>query len=460
MPKLHTIYNCTNCSAQSPKWTGRCLECGAWGSLKEETIDSSVTKNAQNKQLSPAQVTNLNDISSEQLQRITTGINEFDRVLGGGIVPGSLILIGGEPGIGKSTLMLQIMPSPRSLKLTSPLPEGEGVGGEGLYISGEESAQQIKSRANRLKTNTNNLKFISETNIEKIISAINELKPKLVIVDSIQTVYSSDVETGAGSVNQIRACAVKLLQVAKTNNVPIIITGHITKDGLLAGPKTLEHLVDAVIYLEQQKNNDFRLLRTVKNRFGSTNEVGLFEMTSDGFIEIKNPAGIFLENQEKNSGTAISCIMEGTRPFLIEVQALATKTVFGYPQRKASGFDLNRLQILIAVLTKRASMNLMAQDVHINIVGGLKANETALDLAVCAAVISSLTDQILTNDTIILGEVGLGGEIRHVYKLEQRLREAQKLGFKKAVMPNVDIKNNLELIKIKNVSELVKFITG
>ncbi|PIR92845.1 DNA repair protein RadA [Candidatus Falkowbacteria bacterium CG10_big_fil_rev_8_21_14_0_10_43_10] len=461
MPKLTTIYSCSNCGAQSPKWSGRCLSCGAWGTLQEEIIDSGKTDSKTNLQISPAKITYLNSIALEKLQRLPTGIAEFDRVLGGGIVPGSLVLIGGEPGIGKSTLMLQLA---ASLTPTLSRKAGEGA----LYISGEESATQIKSRLARLQINSN-LQFSSETNVEKIISAILATKPPLVIIDSIQTAYSSEVPAETGSVNQIRACAAKLLQVAKENNITIFITGHITKDGLLAGPKTLEHLVDTVIYLEQQKNKDFRILRTVKNRFGGTDEIGLFEMTGAGFKEIINPSSVFLdERANAQTGNVISCVMEGTRPFLVETQALATKTVFGYPQRKSAGFDLNRLQILIAVLTKRAGVNLMAQDVHINIVGGLKITETALDLAVCAAIISSLLNQTIDSKTIILGEVGLGGEVRNVYKLEQRLNEAAKLGFTKAIVPayaqsatasKPDSIENLNLIKVKNIVELVKYIT-
>ena len=455
MSKLSNIYACVKCGAQSPKWSGRCLSCGAWGTLQEEVIDSGKSDSKTALQISPAKITDLNSIALEKLQRLPTGINEFDRVLGGGIVPGSLVLIGGEPGIGKSTLMLQIAAS------LTPLPPSPAKPGEGdaFYISGEESAAQIKSRLNRLQI-SGNIKFSSETNVEKIISAVLATKPPLVIIDSIQTAYSSDVPAETGSVNQIRACAVKLLQVAKENNITIFITGHITKDGLLAGPKTLEHLVDTVIYLEQQKNKDFRILRTVKNRFGSTDEIGLFEMTGAGFKEIVNPSSVFLDEQTSaQAGNVVSCIMEGTRPFLVEVQALATKTVFGYPQRKSAGFDLNRLQILIAVLTKRAGVNLMAQDVHINIVGGLKITETALDLAVCAAIISSLLNQIIDSKTIILGEIGLGGEARAVYKLEQRLQEAAKLGFTKAIIPAVNLESKLELVKIRNVGEMVKYIT-
>ncbi|OGF18893.1 DNA repair protein RadA [Candidatus Falkowbacteria bacterium RIFCSPLOWO2_02_FULL_45_15] len=443
MPKLTTIYACTRCGAQSPKWSGRCLDCGAWGTMQEETIDKK-EQTPTNLQVTPAQTTDLESMAAEKLERLTTGISEFDRVLGGGIVPGSLVLVGGEPGIGKSTLMLQVAAS---------------VSGA-LYVSGEESAAQIKSRLIRLQLNSR-LQFSAETNAEKIISAILKMKPPLVIIDSIQTAYSSDAPAETGSVNQIRACAAKLLQIAKENNVAIFITGHITKDGLLAGPKTLEHLVDTVIYLEQQKNKDFRILRTVKNRFGSTDEIGLFEMTGLGFKEIINSAGVFLdERANAQTGNAVSCVMEGTRPFLVEAQALATKTVFGYPQRKSAGFDLNRLQILIAVLTKRAGVNLMAQDVHINIVGGLRITETALDLAVCAAIVSSLLNQVIDAKTIILGEVGLGGEVRSVHKLEQRLAEAAKLGFNKAIIPPVNAEAKLELVKINNVGELVKYITG
>ncbi len=461
--KNATIYACQNCGAQSLKWSGRCLDCGAWGSLKEETQNPNSGKKITQK-YPVAEIKNLNDIATDNFNKIKTGISEFDRVLGGGIVPGSLILIGGEPGIGKSTLMLQINQSApsTSAEALGALTKKETAKSEGiLYVSGEESANQIKTRADRLKINAQNLKFIAETNIEKILSAIEELKSDLIIIDSIQTIYSSEVEAGIGGVNQIRACAAKLLQTAKENNTAIIITGHITKDGLLAGPKTLEHLVDTVIYLEQPKNSDFRLLRAVKNRFGSINEVGLFEMTGSGFKEIKNPSGIFLDETQDNApGTAVSCVMEGNRPFLIEIQALASKTVFGYPQRKASGFDLNRLQILIAVLTKRAGLNLANQDIHINVVGGLRANETALDLAVCTAITSSLSNQTLNRNTIILGEVGLGGEVRNVHKLEARLKEAVKLGFKKAIIPNSRIKSNLSMIKIKNIGELVKYITA
>ncbi|MDP3900539.1 MAG: DNA repair protein RadA [bacterium] len=443
MKKNTIIFSCSNCGAQSPKWSGRCLECGNWGTYHEEVIDPNEEKN-KTPNSKPADMIDLNSINSGDCKRVSTNIDEFDRVLGGGIVPGSLILIGGEPGIGKSTLMLQ---------LAGTIPSS-------IYISGEESPQQVKSRMERLGISGRTLKFISETNVEKITSAIINAKPALVIVDSIQTVYSNDAPSETGSVAQIRACTVKLLQAAKENNITIIITGHITKDGAIAGPKTLEHLVDTVIYLEQNKNQDYRILRTAKNRFGSTDEVGLFEMTGAGFTEIKNPTGIFLEKAAalEIPGTAICCIMEGTRPFLIEVQALVTKTFFGYPQRKSSGIDLNRLQILIAVLTRRANVNLSNQDIHINVVGGLKTDETALDLAVCAAIISCFINKSIAKNTIILGEVGLGGEIRSVNKLDRRLQEAKKLGFSAALIPDTNTKSDLELIKLKNVIELINFL--
>lgn len=439
--KNNKIYICTNCGAQSLKWSGRCLECGAWGTFREDVLDSLHQKQTT-ANISPASTLNLHDVKSLSTQRISTNIKECDRVLGGGVVPGSLILLGGEPGIGKSTLALQIAAQT----------------GKSLYISGEENASQVKTRADRLKTPCENITFLAEVNVEKIIATALQSPYKLLIIDSIQTIYSQDLENEIGSINQIRACTAKLLQIAKNNNIAVIITGHITKDGQLAGPKTLEHLVDTVIYLEQKKHNDFRLLRAVKNRFGSTDEIGLFKMTSEGFQELKNPSGIFLDEMQNVNGTAVSCIMEGTRPFLVEVQALVTKTSFGYPQRKASGFDLNRLQILIAVLIKRANINLANQDVHINIVGGLKSNDPALDLAVCAAIISSFTAKIIPRDIIILGEIGLGGEIRNINKLTARLTEAKNLGFHKAIIADVKITHDLNLIKMKNLNQLPKII--
>ncbi|MFH1661524.1 MAG: DNA repair protein RadA, partial [Candidatus Falkowbacteria bacterium] len=377
-----------------------------------------------------------------KLERLKTNISEIDRVLGGGIVPGSLILLSGEPGIGKSTIVAQIA----------------NAGGEGvIYVSGEESATQVKSRLNRLKCDFKNIKFIGETDVDKIITSIKKERTNLVIIDSIQTVYTSIIQGEAGNINQIRACAVKFLEIAKQDNIAIILIGHITKDGTIAGPKSLEHIVDTVVHLESEKTHDFRILRATKNRFGSTNEIGIFEMTSVGFKEIINPSSIFIEkNHEKISGSVVSSVIEGTRPFFVEIQALVTKTVFGYPQRKASGFDLNRLQVLTAVLTKRAGVNLTNQDVILNIVGGLKINDPSLDLAICMAITSSLLNQVIDKKTIVLGEVGLGGEVRNIAKLEQRLKEAEKLGFTDAIIPDYDVKSkNIKLKKIKNVKEII-----
>lgn len=463
MSKAQTIYSCSKCGAQSLKWNGRCLECGAWGTLKMETVDSK-TASKEKIKTAPAEIIDFDDIETQNLAslRIKTTISEVDRVLGGGIVPGSLILLSGEPGIGKSTIVAQIADA---IGKNSPV----------IYASGEESATQIKSRFERLGC-LNNIKFISETNAEKIIAAaentpvqrkneneptskhsINKI-PALLIIDSIQTTYSGAVESEAGSVAQIRTCAVNFLEMAKHKNISVILVGHITKDGTIAGPKSLEHIVDTVIYLETENQHGLRILRATKNRFGSINELGVFEMTGTGFKEIKNPGAIFLETSDnKISGSVISCIMEGTRPFLVEVQALVTKTVFGYPQRKASGFDLNRLQVLAAVLTKRAKINLTNQDIILNVVGGLKINDPALDLAICLAITSSLLNQVIDRKTIVIGEVGLGGEVRNIGKLEQRLKEAEKLGFTKAIIPDCHVKaGKIKSEKVKNINEIIK----
>lgn len=446
--KIQTIYTCANCDAQSNKWNGRCLECGAWGTLQKQTLTADAKeKKAVLDQVGEAKIIHLQDLEAGEkggMKRIMTGIGEVDRVLGGGIVPGSLILLTGEPGIGKSTIMAQI---------TDSVARNNKV----FYISGEESASQVRDRLVRLKCDIAKINFIGETNAEAIIASILKEKPVLVIIDSIQTIYSSLVSADAGSINQIRATTVKFLEVAKNNNISIILAGHITKDGAIAGPKSLEHIVDTVIYLESETKNDYRILRATKNRFGSVNELGIFEMTGDGFVEIKNPSSIFLDSHDGGiSGSVISCIMEGTRPFLVEIQALVTKTVFGYPQRKASGFDSNRLQVLCSVISKRSRTNLMTQDVILNIVGGLKISEPAMDLAVCLAIISSMTDKVIDKKTIVIGEVGLGGEVRNVSKLKERLNEAKKLGFTKAVTPKAGVKvAGLVIREVGSLEELV-----
>jgi len=444
---LKTIFVCTNCDAQFPKWSGRCLECGSWGTLHEEIQDSHEAKKATIKKIGGAEVIDLAQIKATQLSRLKTNISEIDRVLGGGIVPGSLVLLSGEPGIGKSTLVAQI---------------ASAIGQEHstIYVSGEESAIQVKTRLNRLNCELSGLKFISETNIEKIISAAVKLKPDILIIDSIQTVYSALIPAEGGSISQIRAAAVKFLELAKENDIAIFLVGHITKDGQVAGPKSLEHIVDTVLYLENETNNNYCLLRATKNRFGSVNELGVLEMTGQGFKEVKNPSQVFIENTLDNvSGSVIGCVIEGTRPFLVDLQALATRTSFGYPQRKTSGFDLNRLQVLSAVISKRTKINLTTQDIILNVVGGLKISDPALDLAACTAIISSSLNKNFDRRTLVLGEVGLGGEVRNVFRLEQRLGEAERLGFSTAIIPNVEVKaGKMTLIKIKNLNELVEII--
>lgn len=443
---LSSIFICSKCDTQYPKWAGRCSECGSWGTLVEQTLEKEeLAKNIV--KITPSKLTSFDDISNEKLKRFSVGLEEVNRVLGGGLVPGSFVLLGGEPGIGKSTLVAQ---------LAGALGKDHKV----VYVSGEESANQIKNRLERLKIDLKSIRFLNETNVEKIVATLVDHKPDLVIIDSIQTVYSAQVLSEAGGVSQIRASAVKFLELAKQNNIAVIIIGHITKDGGLAGPKSLEHIVDTVLYLEVENNHNFRILRTTKNRFGSVNEIGVLDMLETGFIEVNNPSGIFLEETEGNlSGSVISAIIEGTRPFLVEVQALVSKTVFGYPQRKTSGFDLNRLQVLAAVLTKRAKLNLNNQDIILNLVGGMKLAEPALDLAVCFAIVSSLSNQSLDNKTLVLGEVGLGGEIRNVARLEHRLNEAAKLGFTHAIVPTNSLKlKNIKLSPIKNLAEIVNFL--
>jgi len=445
---LKTIFVCTNCDAQFPKWSGRCLECGSWGTLVEETRDAQDDKKEAAKKIGGAAVIDLNSLKDAGLKRHLTGISEIDRALGGGIVPGSLILLSGEPGIGKSTLVAQIASA-----LTGQ--------GDIVYASGEESATQVKARLLRLNCQFANWKFLAETNLEKIISSASKLEPALLIIDSIQTVYSSLIPAEAGSISQIRAAAVKFLELAKENDIAVILIGHITKDGQVAGPKSLEHIVDTVLYLESEPNNNYCLLRATKNRFGSVNELGVLEMTGSGFKEVGNPSAVFIEGGlgGQASGSIISCVIEGTRPFLADLQALVTKTVFGYPQRKASGFDLNRLQVLSAVISKRTKINLIAQDIILNVVGGLKISDPALDLAVVAAIVSSGLNKNFNRDTIVLGEVGLGGEVRPVSKLEQRLQEAARLGFKSAVIPDVAVKaGKINLIKVKDLNGLVEVI--
>ena len=438
---------CSNCDAQYAKWTGRCLECGKWGMIKESQGISEKSKSQNATNYAPVEMTDLKSIDNKKFERIKTNISELDRVLGGGLVPGSLVLLGGEPGIGKSTLALQ---------MAAILPHS-------LYISGEESTEQIKLRAERLKISTSTLKIGNATNADNIITTIKQNKECLmVIIDSIQTIYSDEIEGGAGNINQVRACTTKLLEVAKMTGKTIILVGQVTKDGAVAGPKTLEHLVDAVLYLEGDKYHIFRILRTTKNRFGATDEIGVFSMESHGLEEVKNPSAIFLAGRgEAVPGSTVTCLMEGSRSLLVEIQALVTKTNFGYPQRRASGFDLNRLQVLVGVLTKRADLPLDAYDIFLNVVGGIEASEPAADLAVILALASALKNKTISKEIASFGEVGLGGEIRPVSQTEKRLNEIKKMGFKFAVVPhsaNLPKITDLKIAPVKNVRELVEQI--
>ena len=444
---LKTIYSCRNCGAQFPKWSGRCSECGAWSTLEADLQDAKQEKVAQLNKLTPAGIIKLKDIVSNKWQRLETGLEEIDRVLGGGLVPGSLILLSGEPGIGKSTLVAQLASAKRAKLQT-------------IYASGEESAVQVKSRFERLNCELERVKFIADNNVEKIIKAVQQEKPDLLIVDSIQTVYSSQVLSESGGIAQIRAAASQFLELAKSNDIAVIIIGHITKDGQIAGPKSLEHIVDTVISLESESNHNYSLLRATKNRFGSVNELGIIEMTSLGFREVKNPGAVFiLDSVLDISGSVLGCVLEGTRPFMVDLQALVSKTVFGYPQRKTSGFDLNRLQVLSAVISKRTKVNLASSDIILNVAGGLRISDPALDLAAVASIFSSYGNRPVSREAVFLGEVGLGGEVRNVFRLEERLKEAARLGFKKAFIPNVDVKETkLKVNKIKDLESLWSYL--
>lgn len=444
MAKINIVYVCSNCDAQYQKWVGRCLECGKWGTIPQTPVvnkDSPANESVQ--KVNATKTVALNEIKGENTPRQPTGIGELDRVLGGGIVPGSLILLGGEPGIGKSTLALQLA------GLVSP----------SLYLSGEESVEQIKLRADRIFDKKLSFRLGNETSVESICAAIVQEKPALAIVDSIQTISSDEVPGEPGNPNQVRAATVKLLDVAKSSRTAIIIIGHVTKEGTVAGPKTLEHLVDTVLYLEGERHHSYRILRTVKNRFGPTDEVGVFEMQGEGLREVTNPSGMFIADRGENiPGSILTCLMEGTRPMLVEIQALVNKTVFGYPVRKASGFDLNRLHVLTAVLQKRAGLNLAQYDIHVNVVGGIKANEPAADLAVCLAIASSYKDKALGADLVVFGEVGLGGEVRTISQAEKRIKEAANLGMKRVITAaSAGVKDDagIKNISVKNIAELI-----
>jgi len=436
--KIKTIYECQNCGAQSSKWNGRCLECGGWGTLVADIKDNKkIEEENMLSKIGLAGITDLSQLKDGGNIRLTSAISEVDRVLGGGLVMGSINLLSGEPGVGKSTILAQIANS--LLKNNKNLSDV-------LYISGEESASQVKLRLERLKCDLKKFKFIGETNLEKIISTVVKSKPSMLIVDSIQTIYSASLLSEAGGVGQIRMVAVKFMELAKKYNIPVFLIGHITKDGQVAGPKSLEHIVDVVLYLENDGRGGHCILRSVKNRFGSVNEIGVLEMTGTGFDEVKNPSLSFLDGDLSLSfpGSVFSCVIEGRRPFLINVQALVSKTVFGYPQRKSSGFDSNRLQVLSAVISKKQKLDLMSQDIILNIVGGFKTSDPALDLAVSLAIISSFLNKELGGKTMVLGELGLGGELRSISHLDMRLKEVEKMGFDTVILPDMALAKDKE----------------
>jgi DNA repair protein RadA/Sms len=424
MAKKKTRYVCQSCGATTLKWSGQCKECGEWNTLVETFLEERKRAVPGHSWTQLSEPQPLPDIQADQFERLSVTSTELARVLGGGIVPGSVILVGGDPGIGKSTLLLQA--SAQLAEATAPV----------LYVSGEESVNQIKMRADRLGLQQPGLYVVSEVVLDQILAHIERLRPSLVVVDSIQAVASDELESAAGTVSQVKACATALLRMAKTEAVPIFLVGHVTKAGAIAGPRVLEHIVDAVLYMEGDRFHAYRLLRSVKNRFGSTHEVGVFEMTEQGMVEVANPSEAFLaERLADSAGSAIAVTMEGTRPLLVEIQALASTTSFGLPRRTANGIDFNRLLLLVAVLTKRVGLRLLDQDVFINVVGGLRVNEPAADLAVALAIASSFQNAPLPADLAAIGEIGLSGEVRAVSHLSRRLNEAAKLGFSRCIVP-------------------------
>lgn len=450
--KSKSVYICRECGYQSAKWMGKCPSCNQWNTM-DETLISEEKKSSPIKKATVAArpVSKLNQVKTDLEVRYRTGLSELDRVLGGGLVKGSLVLVGGDPGIGKSTLLLQICQSMSKERKI-------------LYVSGEESERQIKLRAERLGVTSEDVYIVTETDVGAVTECINQVEPDIVIVDSIQTMSCEEITSAAGSVPQVREATNAFLRIAKQRDISMFIVGHVTKDGALAGPRVLEHMVDCVLYFEGDRQMSFRILRAVKNRFGSTNEIGVFEMANTGLLEVDNPSAMFLEGRgENNSGSAIVCAMEGSRGVLAEIQALVTPTGFGNPRRMSSGVDLNRVILMIAVLEKRAKISLSNYDVYINVAGGLKIDETAIDLGLCAAIATGKKDVQMPGDLIFIGEVGLGGELRSVSHLEKRLFEAHKLGFKKAVVPKQSMKGlkvpeGFEAVGAKTVYEALSYL--
>ena len=459
MAKTKTVYVCSNCGADSPKWLGKCPNCGEWNTYVEEIVSkdppaksrASAGLSASGEKVRPIR---LRDITAQEEDRLDLHDAELNRVLGGGLVRGSLVLIGGEPGIGKSTLVLQTV-----LKLTDL---------RVLYVSGEESSRQLKLRADRLgSTTTDSLYILCETNLENIFEHARAVQPDLMIIDSIQTIFTELVESSPGSVSQVRECSAAILRFAKENGVPVLLIGHINKEGSIAGPKVLEHIVDTVLQFEGDQHYMYRILRSIKNRFGSTSELGIYEMRREGLREVSNPSELLLtQNHEGLSGVAIAAAIEGVRPFLIETQGLVSSAVYGTPQRSATGFDLRRMNMLLAVLEKRAGFKLIQKDVFLNIAGGLRVNDPAIDLAVLAAILSSSLDITIEPGTCMAGEVGLSGEIRPVNRIEQRILEAEKLGFTRILVPHSNLRGfdtskcSIQIVQVRKVEEAFRQLFG
>ncbi len=444
MPRSKIIYQCQSCGYTTGKWLGKCPDCGTWNSFVEEHHSQKLRGREAAKPFV------LSEITSPQGNRSSTAIKEFDRTLGGGVVLGSVVLIGGDPGIGKSTLLLQALKGLTAL-------------GKVLYVSGEESPEQIKMRADRLKVKSSDIILLPETSLEGIISVAHEMDPRVIVIDSIQTIFSLELPSAPGSVGQVRECATKLMFFAKKHGIPLFIIGHVTKEGAIAGPRVLEHIVDTVLYFEGDRSSPFRILRAVKNRFGSTNEIGVFEMTEAGFREVDNPSELFLSERPVDiPGSVVTVSLEGTRPLLVEIQALVSTSSFGVPRRTALGIDYNRVNLLIAVLDKRIGMHLGSMDVFVNVVGGLRIEEPAADIGIVAAITSSFRNVAVKPGTFVFGEVGLSGELRAISQADVRIKEAVKLGFKRGVIPVSNTNRlkdfNIDVIGVKNVEEALEIL--
>lgn len=447
---VKTIFTCQSCGYQSPKWLGKCLDCGGWGGFVEErqaTGPLAVTRNAA---AAPSVPVPIDSIEIDHEQRLLTTIHEFDRVLGGGLVPGTLILVGGDPGIGKSTLMLQAL---------------HGLAGQGrkvLYVSGEESIRQIRLRSKRLETASSSLLVVSEVEVDAILAMVDSIKPEVLVIDSIQTMFSSELGSAPGSVSQVREATVRLMMMAKRSGIPTFLVGHVTKDGAIAGPKLLEHMVDTVLYFEGDRNHIFRVLRAVKNRFGSTNEIGVFEMKDRGLEEVANPSAVFLSGRPASAaGSVVAASMEGTRPILVELQALTSGTNFGTPRRTILGLDPNRVALLAAVMEKKIGMHLMGYDIFMNVAGGVRVIEPAVDLAIVAAIASSFLDKPVPDRTVVMGEVGLTGEVRAIGQADTRIYESAKMGFNRCIVPRSNLKRlpaiaGVAIAGVSTVSEAVE----